>query len=32
MSGYALHPEAYNDLDDIRAYIAEVARTQPTAS
>ena len=23
MSEYALHPEAYNDLDDIRAYIAE---------
>ena len=23
MSGYALHPEAYVDLDEIRAYIAE---------
>jgi plasmid stabilization system protein ParE len=23
MSGYALHPEAYDNLDDIRAYIAE---------
>lgn len=23
MSGYALHPEAYNDIDEIRAYIAE---------
>ncbi|MGA7412304.1 MAG: type II toxin-antitoxin system RelE/ParE family toxin [Bryobacteraceae bacterium] len=23
MSGYALHPEAFNDLDDIRSYIAE---------
>jgi antitoxin ParD1/3/4/toxin ParE1/3/4 len=23
MSGYALHPEAYNDLDDIREYIAD---------
>ena len=23
MSGYALHPEAFTDLDDIRAYIAE---------
>ena len=23
MSGHALHPEAYNDLDEIRAYIAE---------
>jgi len=22
MSGYALHPEAYTDLDDIRGYIA----------
>ena len=21
MSGYALHPEAYNDLDDIRAVV-----------
>lgn len=23
MSGYRLHPEAYNDLDDIRGYIAD---------
>ena len=23
MSGYKLHPEAYNDLDKIRAFIAE---------
>jgi plasmid stabilization system protein ParE len=23
MSGYALHPEAFADLDEIRAYIAE---------
>jgi len=23
MSGYALHPEAYDDIDEIRAYIAE---------
>ncbi len=23
MTGYALHPEAYNDLDEIREYIAE---------
>ena len=23
MSGHALHPEAYTDLDDIRGYIAE---------
>ena len=23
MSGYALHPEAYADLDDIRGYIAQ---------
>lgn len=23
MSGFALHPEAYHDLDEIRAYIAE---------
>jgi toxin ParE1/3/4 len=23
MSGYALHPEAYEDLDDIRGYIAQ---------
>ena len=23
MSGYALHPEAYGDLDDIRGYIAQ---------
>ena len=23
MSGYALHPEAFTDLDDIREYIAE---------
>jgi toxin ParE1/3/4 len=23
MSGYALHPEALNDIDEIRAYIAE---------
>ena len=22
MSGYTLHPEAFNDLDEIRAYIA----------
>jgi len=22
MSGYALHPEAYNDIDEIREYIA----------
>ena len=22
MSGYALHPEAFNDLDEVRAYIA----------
>lgn len=23
MSGYALHPKAFNDIDEIRAYIAE---------
>jgi plasmid stabilization system protein ParE len=23
MSGFALHPEAYNDIDEIRAIIAE---------
>jgi hypothetical protein len=23
MSGYTLHAEAFNDLDEIRAYIAE---------
>ena len=23
MNGFALHPEAYNDIDEIRAYIAE---------
>ncbi len=23
MSGHALHPEAYGDLDDIRGYIAQ---------
>ena len=23
MSGYALHPEAFTDLDDIREFIAE---------
>ena len=23
MTGYALHPEAFNDLDEIRAYVAE---------
>jgi plasmid stabilization system protein ParE len=23
MSGYTLHPEAFNDLDEIRSYIAE---------
>ncbi|HMC62712.1 MAG TPA: type II toxin-antitoxin system RelE/ParE family toxin, partial [Candidatus Solibacter sp.] len=23
MSGYALHPEAFTDLDDTRVYIAE---------
>jgi plasmid stabilization system protein ParE len=23
MSGFALHPEAYDDIDQIRAYIAE---------
>ncbi len=23
MSGYTLHPEAFNDLDEIRGYIAE---------
>lgn len=23
MSGYAFHPEAFNDLDDIRSYIAQ---------
>ena len=30
-SGYALHPEAFADLDDIRDYIAQENRTQPTA-
>jgi hypothetical protein len=24
MTGYALHPEAYNDIDEIRAWIARV--------
>ena len=24
MSGYTLHPEAFHDIDEIRAYIAEV--------
>jgi plasmid stabilization system protein ParE len=23
MSGFALHPEAYNDIDEVRAYVAE---------
>jgi plasmid stabilization system protein ParE len=23
MSGFALHPEAYDDIDEIRAYIAD---------
>jgi plasmid stabilization system protein ParE len=23
MTGYALHPEAFSDIDEIRAYIAE---------
>jgi plasmid stabilization system protein ParE len=23
MRGYALHPEAYNEIDDIREYIAD---------
>jgi plasmid stabilization system protein ParE len=23
MTGYALHPEAYNDIDDIREHIAD---------
>lgn len=23
MSGFALHPEAYDDIDEIRTYIAE---------
>jgi len=23
MSGFALHPEAYDDIDEIRAYVAE---------
>jgi plasmid stabilization system protein ParE len=23
MSGFALHPEAYDDIDEVRAYIAE---------
>ncbi len=31
-SGYALHLEAYADLDDIRYYLAEQTRTQPSAS
>jgi hypothetical protein len=30
MSGHALHPEAYDDLDDIRGYIAQDTRTRPT--
>lgn len=30
MSDYALHPEAYIDIDEIREYIAEEARTLPT--
>jgi plasmid stabilization system protein ParE len=29
MSGYALHPEAFTDLDDIRFYIA---RNNPDAA
>jgi plasmid stabilization system protein ParE len=29
MSGYELHPEAYNDLEAIREYIAE---DNPTAA
>ena len=29
-SGYPLHPEAFSDLDDIRDYIAQKTRTQPT--
>jgi plasmid stabilization system protein ParE len=29
-SGYALHPEAFSDLDDIRDYIAQKTRAQPT--
>jgi len=29
-SGYALHPEAFADLDDIRDYIAQETRTQLT--
>jgi len=31
MSGYTLHSEAFNDLDEIRAYIAENDPTRPTA-
>ena len=30
MSGHALHPEAYADLEDIRGYIAQDNPTQPT--
>jgi hypothetical protein len=30
MTGYALHPEGYIDIDEIREYIAEETRTQPT--
>lgn len=30
MNEYELHPETFADLDDIRAYIAEDTRTQPT--
>ena len=29
MSGYALHPEAFIDLDGILEHIAEETRTQP---
>jgi len=32
MTGYALHPEAFNDIDEIRAFIAglqRITRTPP---
>lgn len=30
MSGFVLHPEAYDDIYEIRAYIAEDSRMLPT--
>ncbi len=32
MSGYAFHPDAFADLDEIWEYIAETTSTLPTES